>query len=1189
MKALAITDHGVLYGLTSFFKQAEKHGIKPLLGCEIYLVYEDQLGTTNEERANQKSRHMGLLARNFTGYQNLCKLVSKAHTQGFYYKPRTDLKTLAEHSEGLIGFSGCLAAVIPQYLLEGKFAEARAAAAKFIDIFGKDYFIIEIMDHGIEEQRRIIPDLLKIATEFGLKVVATNDVHYVKNTDWEPHDSLLCIQTGAKVSDEKRMRYDAQQFYLKSREEMDLAFKEVPEAITNTSAVAEMCDVKLPFGEDHYPVYERPIELKVNDDEANFDRILDIYVEKKNAILTRDSKEPIELSAEERTKHKANGFYLFELCKVGLKERYGTDYDACRADWDNASDGDKHYCDQLDYELAIITGTGFVDYFLIVWDFINWARQQGIPVGPGRGSGAGCIVAYVLKITDIDPLSFGLLFERMLNLERVSPPDFDVDFCMRRRDEVVNYVRDKYGKDRVANIITFGTFGAKMIIRDLARINEFEFAQADKLAKMIPDELNITLDDSVKKSPELAAEIQRNPVARTIVQQGRVIEGMVRNTGKHACGVIIADQDITNLIPVTLQEGDLTTQYPKGPSEDLGLLKMDFLGLKTLTVISDAEANVRATRNLPDFNVEKVALDDKETYDLLNSGRTTGVFQLESGGMQQLCRQIGLSSFEEIIALIALYRPGPMQFIPQFIEGKKDPSTVQIPHPLLKELVEETYGVLVYQEQVMQSAQIIAGYTLGGADILRRAMGKKIKSVMDAQKDVFVKGAKETNGIDRRTAESIFALLEKFAEYGFNKSHSAAYAMLSYRTAYLKANYPVEFMAAVLTADQGNADKISHNLAECNAMNVPVLSPDVNESGANFTPVIEKGEGSIRFGMASIKGVGEGAAQVIIDEREANGAYESFTDFIVRNEEKAVNRRVIEALIKTGGFDSLGEERAELLEGLDGELAEAKITREDREGGQGNLFDMLGDQASATKARKTVAPMPMTEKLRHEKELLGFYISGHPMDAYAGIDTAIDSFTSQDELVNFDDRSSFRLCGIVSNVAIKYTRKDNKQMAVFNLATRSHTYEMIMFPDPYAKCGSRLEEGKLALIQGLVGRRNGEMNLAAHEVYDLESSVPKIIQRINFILRPNDKAKEFIELLRETIDDEYGATRVNISFLVDEQIVETQTAQSLTFTITGTNFKMLRRHPALAGVRIEATTLKPIDDRRPWERSRSGG
>ncbi|HBR94339.1 MAG TPA: DNA polymerase III subunit alpha, partial [Opitutae bacterium] len=1172
------------------FKQAEKHGIKPLLGCEIYLVYEDQLATVNELRAKQKSRHMGLLARNFTGYQNLCKIVSKAHTQGFYRNPRTDLKTLAEHSEGLIGFSGCLAAVIPQYLLEDKFDEARAAAAKFIDIFGKDYFIIEIMDHGIEEQRRIIPGLLKIATEFDLKVVATNDVHYVKNTDWEPHDSLLCIQTGAKIRDEKRMRYDAQQFYLKSREEMDLAFKEVPESITNTSAVAEMCEVKLPFGEDHYPVYERPAEIESGKDHENFDRCLDIYVAKKNEILVRDGGEPIELSEAERIKHKSNGLYLFELCKEGLKERYGTDYDACRADWEQATDDDKRYCEQLEYELAIIAGTGFVDYFLIVWDFINWAREQGIPVGPGRGSGAGCIVAYVLKITDIDPLSFGLLFERMLNLERVSPPDFDVDFCMRRRDEVVNYVRDKYGKDRVANIITFGTFGAKMIIRDLARVNDLEFAEANKLAKMIPDELNITLDDSVKKSPELAAEVNRNPVAKSILDQGRVIEGMIRNTGKHACGVIIADQDITNLIPVTLQEGDLTTQYPKGPSEDLGLLKMDFLGLKTLTVISDAEKNVKMTRDMPDFNVEKVSLKDKETFDLLNSGRTTAVFQLESGGMQQLCRQIGLSSFEEIIALIALYRPGPMQFIPQFIEGKKDPTTVQIPHPLLKELVEETYGVLVYQEQVMQSAQIIAGYTLGGADILRRAMGKKIKSVMDAQKDVFIKGAKATNNIDRKTAESIFALLEKFAQYGFNKSHSAAYAMLSYRTAYLKANYPVEFMAAVLTSEQGNADKLSNFLAECNAMNVPVLSPDVNESGADFTPVLENGEGCIRFGMASIKGVGEGAARVIIAERDANGPYENFSDFIVRNADKAVNRRVIEALIKTGGFDAMGEDRASLLDDLDSELAEAESARKDREAGQASLFDMLGDDTGVADEdkpgsnRRRVEEMGMTEKLRYEKELLGFYISGHPMDAYAALDDAIDSFRHPDDLFNFDDRSSFRLSGIVSNLQIKYTRKDSKQMAVFNLATRSHSFEMIMFPDPYAKEGHRLEDGKLALIHGIIGRRNGEMSLAAHNVFDLEVSIPKLIQRINFILYPNDKAVEFIHLLRDTIDEQYGETRVNISFLVEEQILEAQTAQSLTFSITQTNFKALRRHPALAGVRVEAVDLKPIDDRKPWEK-----
>ena len=1194
MKALSITDHGVLYGLTSFFKQAEKHGIKPLLGCEVYLIYEHELATVNELRAKQKSRHMGLLARNFTGYQNLCKIVSQAHTQGFYRNPRTDMKTLAEYSEGLIGFSGCLAGVIPQFLLKDEYDNARDAAAKFVDIFGKEFFIIEIMDHGIEEQRRIIPGLLKIAEEFDLKVVATNDVHYVNSTDWEPHDSLLCIQTGAKIRDEKRMRYDSHQFYLKSREEMELAFKEVPESITNTSAVAEMCEVKLPFGEDHYPVYERPIEVESGNDHANFERILDVYVQQKNAILTRDGHEPIELSEAERIKHKSNGLYLFELCKVGLKERYETDYDACRADWDNVSADDKRYCEQLEYELAIITGTGFVDYFLIVWDFINWAREQDIPVGPGRGSGAGCIVAYVLKITDIDPLAFGLLFERMLNLERVSPPDFDVDFCMRRRDQVVNYVRDKYGKDRVANIITFGTFGAKMIVRDLARVNDLEFSEANKIAKMIPDELNITLDDSVKKSPELANELTHNPVAKIIIEQGRVIEGMIRNTGKHACGVIIADQDITNLIPVTLQEGDLTTQYPKGPSEDLGLLKMDFLGLKTLTVIDDAQTNVRNTRSMPEFNIEDAPLDDQATFDLLNSGRTTAVFQLESGGMQQLCRQIGLSSFEEIIALIALYRPGPMQFIPQFIEGKKDPSTVQIPHPLLKELVEETYGVLVYQEQVMQSAQIIAGYTLGGADILRRAMGKKIKSVMDAQKQVFIDGARKTNKIDAKTATAIFALLEKFAQYGFNKSHSAAYAMLSYRTAYLKANYPIEFMAAVLTTEQGNADKISNFLAECNAMNVPVLSPDINDSGSDFTPIIEGDWGSIRFGMAAMKGVGEGASIVIINERDANGPYEDFTDFIVRSADKAVNRRVIEALIKTGGFDSFGEDRATLLDCLDSELAEAESTRRDREAGQGSLFDMMGGDSGADDntrkkgpSRKTVPPMPMTEKLRYEKELLGFYISGHPMDAFTGLDTVIDTFAKPDDLVNFDDRTTFRLGGIISNLQIKYTRKDSRQMAVFNLATATYSYEMIMFPEPYEKNGARLEDGKLALIHGQIGRRNGEMSLTAHEVFDLEQSIPRIVQRINFILHPNEaKAIDFIETFRTMIDEEYGSTRVNLSFLIDNQIVETETAQSLTFTITGTNYKELRRHPALAGVRIQSIPVQPIDDRRPWERGK---
>ena len=1202
MKALSITDHGALYGLTKFFKQAQKHKIKPLLGCEIYLVFEEVLAGTNEERKKQRSRHMGLLARNFTGYQNLCKIVSIAHTQGFYRNPRTDLTTLAAHSEGLIGFSGCLAAVIPQYLLEGEFDKARAATAQFVDIFGKEYFIIELMDHGIEEQRRIIPDLLKIATEFELKVVATNDVHYVDNTDWEPHDSLLCIQTGAKVNDEKRMRYDAQQFYLKSREEMEITFKEIPQSITNTSAVAEMCEVELPFGVDHYPVYKRSIEINNATDNINFERILDLYVEAKNAVHSRDGEISITLSSSERDKLKENGLYLFELCKAGLKERYGTDYNSCRANWDQATKKDRRYCEQLEYEIAIISGTGFVDYFLIVWDFINWAREKLIPVGPGRGSGAGCIVAYVLKITDIDPLSFGLLFERMLNLERVSPPDFDVDFCMRRRDEVVNYVREKYGEDRVANIITFGTFGAKMVVRDLARVNDIEYSEANKLAKMIPDELNISLDESVKKSPELQQELRQNTIAQSIIKQGRVIEGMVRNTGKHACGVIIADQDITNLVPVTLQEGDLTIQYPKGPAEDLGLLKMDFLGLKTLTVLDDAQINIRQTQKLPSFNIEKVPLNDSPTFELLNSGRTVGVFQLESGGMQQLCRQIGLGSFEEIIALIALYRPGPMQFIPQFIQGKKDPNTVKIPHPLLKDLVKETYGVLVYQEQVMQAAQIVAGYTLGGADILRRAMGKKEQKVMEAQKQVFIDGAKKRNSIDAKTAEEIFTLLEKFAEYGFNKSHSAAYAMLSYRTAYLKANYPVEFMAAVLSSEQGNADKIANFLEECKHMKVPVIGPDVNASGKTFTPVIESNRGSIRFGLAAIKGVGEGAAELIISEKKNSGDYESFSDFILRCSEKSINKRVMEALIKTGAFDSLGQDRAHLLSTLDAELAESTVRREDIRKKQPSLFkdfDLgygIAEEDKSADNRLVSDTMSITEKLQYEKEMLGFYISGHPMDAYAGLDVAIDSFVNIEEANrDFNDRQPYRLGGIISNVQPKYTRKGSRQFAVFNVATRNHTYELIMFPDAYAKNGARIEEGKLALIHGTTNRRDSELSLTASDIFDLERSIPQIIQRINFILHPKASAPEFLQTLRSIIDEEYNKCRdsdhtnlhsseVSISFLIDNQIIETSSSNALKIEINSSNYKALRQHPSVAGIRVEAFPMQAIDDHKGWEK-----
>ena len=1181
MKALSITDHGVLYGLTSFFEKAKKHGIKPILGCEIYLVYEDKLGDTNQIKAKQRAYHMGLLAKNFKGYQNLCKIISKAHIDGFYKKPRTDLNTLSQYSEGLIGFSGCLAAVIPRLLSENSFEKARAATAQFIDIFGRDNFIIELMDHGLEAQRRIIPDLIRIAKEFKLKIVATNDVHYVKEEDWKPHDSLLCIQTGSKLNDVKRMRYDAQQFYLKSRDEMSEIFKECPESITNTSYVAEMCNVELPFGENHYPVFEQPKGEKFNKDILNFSRIIEIYEAKQNEVLRRENKKPIILSEKRKTQLEQNGIYLFDLCKKGLLERYNIDYGSSKIQ-NNKTTKALDICNQLDYEIAIIAGTGFVDYFLIVWDFIRWAREQKIPVGPGRGSGAGCLVSYILNITDIDPLKFGLLFERMLNLERVSPPDFDVDFCMRRRDEVVEYVRKKYGEDKVANIITFGTFGAKMVVRDLARVNNIEYSVADKIAKMIPDEINITIEEAMNKSSELAREVRDNPIAKKIIEEGKVIEGMVRNTGKHACGIIIADRKIAELVPVTLQEGALTTQYPKGPSEDLGLLKMDFLGLKTLTIISDAENYIQTIRGNEEFNIEKIPLDDPLTFELLNSGRTTGVFQLESSGMQKLCRQIKLSSFDEIIALIALYRPGPMQFIPQFIEGKKDPKSIHIPHPLLRDLVEETYGVLVYQEQVMKAAQIIAGYTLGDADILRRAMGKKIKSVMDQQKERFISGAKATNSIDSKTATNIFQLLEKFAEYGFNKSHSAAYAMLSYRTAYLKANYPIEFMSAILTSEQGNASKIAYFLEECHTMRIPVLSPDINESGINFTPILNQENPAIRFGLSAIKSVGESASILIIDERKANGPYTNFYEFIYRLISTNINKRVFESLIKTGSFDSFKIDRNQLLKYLATSIADAQTQLSNEKGGQTDIFgnDFESDLAygkATLVANLEIPKMTKLDRLNHEKILLGIYLSGHPLDTFTGLIHAIDSFHDADAIKQIKNRKPFRLVGIINGVNPLYTRKTNKKMATFSLNKRNQNYRIIIFSDAYLRHEHILEEGRAVIIEGIIQFKDDEHQLYAYEVTDLNSNISKYIRKLNFIIKPNENSSNFIKDLRIASNEAYGNTKIGIHFLIDGQILETKTAQSLSFLLTEDRYNTIKRNPVLLGVSAEACPVKDFE------------
>lgn len=1162
MPAVALTDHGNLFGAVDFYKKAKAHDLKPILGCEVYLVW-DHPYTERPQRDKHKIYHMGLLARNNVGFANLTKLVSIAHTKGMYYRPRIDMDLLQQHSEGLIGFTGCLQGVIPQMLLRGDMAGAREACERFIGIFGKDHFFVEIQDHGIPEQQSIIPKLLKLGEEFGLKVVATNDVHYLRQQDWEPHDSLLCIQTGAKLNDEKRMRYDSHQFFFKDAREMLKLFPDHTDALLNTRTVAEMCEVELDFKTNHYPVYPLPPEIK-----------------SKNL-------KPRE--------------FMLDLCREGLRERYGIDYDNPKDFIPGVGRGENfasEVVERVNFEVSVIESTGFTDYFLIVWDFIDWARKKKISVGPGRGSGAGCIVAYLLKITDIDPLRFGLLFERFLNPERVSPPDFDIDFCMRRRGEVIEYVRQKYGEDCVASIITFGTLGAKMVLRDLARVMELSYSDGDRLAKMIPDDLNISLSQAVEKSDELRKELKVSEVAKRIFDQGLVIEGMVRNCSTHAAGIIIADQPLDTWVPLTLQEGSqgkgsvLTTQYPKEPVEELGLLKMDFLGLKTLTVIADAEANIRLTRD-KDFSIETVSFEDQATFSLLNSGRTRAVFQLESEGMQALCRQFQISNIDEIIALIALYRPGPMDLIPDFVRGKHDPSTVKYAHPLLEDICKETYGVMVYQEQVMEAARRIAGYSLGGADILRRAMGKKKKEIMDEERVKFIKGAAEHNSIPKKKADEIFDLLAKFAGYGFNKSHSAAYAYLAYRTAYLKANYPVEFMAAVLSAELGKADKVASFISECDAMKIPVLGPDINESRENFTPIIASKAGdagdqsAIRFGLSAIKGVGESAARVILEERDRNGPFKNFIDFAERVDLKAVNRRVLECLIKTGAFENSGQERAQLLAGLDAILAHVSSQQKDRAAGQISLFDMGGDSGqsagfSMEVELPNVPPMPAAEQQSIEKELLGFYLSGHPLDRLGPLGRALNTH-DRESMANAADKTPFRLTGILTGIAKRLTRRDNKPWASFSLHQPDDQFNLTLFPDAFSKFGSKLEEGKLAIVFGLISIRNNEMNLNAEEIHFLEPVVGRMIQQVTWFIQPEADVRHFLDELRQVLEENSGSTRVKIAFDKEtgrDQIVTTIEVDScLNWLIQVPDFLKLYKHPAVKAVHLDPVPLT-------WESTR---
>lgn len=940
MPAVAMTDHGNLFGAVEFYLAARKAGVKPIIGCEVYVAPAAK--SLRKEVAGRKhASHLTLLAASETGYSNLVKLVSRAHLDGHYYKPRTDRDDLHLFREGLICLSGCLAGEVNELIQQDQLEKARESIGWYREVFGENYYL-ELHDHGLEAQVKCNRQLLEFAREFGIKPVAANDVHFLHRDDHEAHDVMICIGTGAQRDQETRLRY-SEEVYFKTAEEMRRLFREVPEACDVTLEIAEKCDLQL------------------------------------HLDSTSTAKYP-QFGSPDGSPREA---YFRRICEAGLVDRYG----------EERASGDEALRARLDYEISVLEKMQYLSYFLIVWDFIKWAKDEGIPVGPGRGSAAGSLVAYCLGITDLDPLPFNLLFERFLNPERVSPPDIDVDFCQSRRGEVIEYVRQKYGERAVSHIVTFGTLGAKSVIRDVARVLAWSYGDADRIAKMIPNELNINLKDARGKNPELAAAIENETATAELWQYATKLEGLTRGTGVHAAGIVIGSTDLDVYVPLTRgNEDEVVTQFAMGPLTELGMLKMDFLGLKTLTVIDDAVRLIRPRK--PDFDLRKVPFDDRPTYELLSRGLTIAVFQLESGGMMTTCKNFGVETIEHIIALIALYRPGPMQFIGDFIDRKKGRQKVEYLHPLLEEVSRETYGILVYQEQVQQAANRLAGYSLGQADMLRRAMGKKDAEKMAKERVSFVAGCVATNNIPEKRAHEIFDLLEKFAQYGFNKSHSAAYGLLTYHTAFLKANYPVEFMSAVLSNEISNTDKIAIFTSDCATLKIKILPPDVNRSGLVFQPERTNARRAIRYGLAAIKNVGEGPMRLALAEREAGGPFKSPEDFATRLDARSCNKRVLESLIRAGAFDFTGEGRASMFARVDTIIASASSTQKDREAGQGSLFDMM-DLAAAVPARPPagggegtavmVAPWTQEQLLADEKELLGFYVSGHPLEPWRDV------------------------------------------------------------------------------------------------------------------------------------------------------------------------------------------------------------
>ena len=1094
--ALAITDHGAMHGVIEFYQAARAKGIKPIIGCEVYVAPGSR--TERKLSGGEKYYHLGLLAKDEAGYKNLIKLTTAAHLEGYYYKPRIDKEILAKHSGGLIAMSGCLASEIPDWIMKDQLDKARDAVDFFKQTLGAENFFLELQNHGIPEQAKVNKHLIQWAKEFSLKLVATNDVHYVEKGHSHAHDCLVCIGTQSMLSDPKRMSagYVPEQFYLRSAEEMKARFAEVPEAVLNTREVAEMCNLEIEFGKLHYPVFHPPEHftregfLRQWLAEGLFTR----YTIHAKAVGKEFIVEGIDDPTRLPTYQRATGILPAE--PSDKSETFQQDAGRTLADPAVAA-AVKTVIDRLDIEMDVIEKTGFISYFLIVGDFIRYGRSKGISC-VARGSAAGSLVTYLLEIANVDPIRYGLLFERFLNPERVNPPDIDIDFADDRRADVIEYVRQKYGNESVAQIITFGTMGAKSVVRDVGRVMGLGYGECDRLAKMIPFDLKMDLTKALKQSPEFKQAYDTEEVTRELIDTALILEDLTRNASVHAAGVVIGDQPLVNLLPLkTDEDGAIVTQYAMGPVGDLGLLKMDFLGLKTLTVIRNTCEMVKRTQGI-DVLIDNLPLDDKKTYGLLNRAETLGVFQLESGGMRDLCKKFQISSVEHITALVALYRPGPMELIPEFIKRRHGEIEIKYEHPLLEKISKETYGILIYQEQVMQATQLLAGFTLGAADLLRRAMGKKKVEEMQKQREAFVKGCAATNKIPAAKANAIFDLLEKFAGYGFNKSHAAAYAIVAYQTAYLKANYPVEFFCAMMTNDMAATEKLTEYIAEARAMKIEVLPPDVNESHMYFAP--SPNGKAIRFGLAAIKNVGEAAVEAILKARNEGGRFKTLSELCERVDGRSLTRKTIEALVKTGACDGFGQTRATLFAQIERTLARAASILSDKQKGQSSLFGALEDKTPAMpEAISNLPEWPQHELLAHEKELLGFYVTGHPLTPFAPILEKYCLATTA-KLAELPNRSLTRIGGLIAAVQQGMSKKSGKPYAMVTLEDLEGSVQILCMNENFDKYRELFVENKAILVIGEVNTGEDRPKIFPQEIMPLEDAPKKYTKQVHLRL-----------------------------------------------------------------------------------------